>query len=309
MSRIAAGTMIAVIYDVRHPLIEQIQERISTRGAMCELVHWSSLGWSAESTTAFAAKYDAVYLDRMGESSPAYATQLGLATAIEDAGVPITNRPGPYWLARNKGLTALECERHGIPTPKTLVAHTLEQVLSFVDPGFGPAYICKSLLGCCAEDVHPFAAKNPPIEEIGKMLKRDGAVIVQQFVHNPDRYIWRIDIVNGQIVVANQRHSFNDDALPLCNGTQGGKIVFHNPSDVPEKVADLALKATSKLRLDIAGVDILRSETGELFLAEVNPEPDITLDRFEFPYAIADFVLSTAEHMKIGFRNKRESRS
>ena len=33
-------------------------------------------------------------------------------------------------------------------------------------------------------------------------------------------------------------------------------------------------------------------ENGNLFVLEVNPEPDITLDRIEFPNAIAEYLWS-----------------
>jgi glutathione synthase/RimK-type ligase-like ATP-grasp enzyme len=104
--------------------------------------------------------------------------------------------------------------------------------------------------------------------------------------------------------VANQRFSFNSGELPVCNGTQGGSIKFHDPAQVPADVADLALVATRALGLEVAGVDILRSESGQLYLAEVNPEPDITLDHLEFPYAIADHVLSVARQDQLKLISK-----
>jgi RimK family alpha-L-glutamate ligase len=295
---------IALIHDVHHLLIERMRERIEAKGAACDFVHWSALPWSEEATAAFAQSYDAVYLDRMGETTLAYSTQLALLTALEERGVRVVNRPGPYWVARNKALTAKECARLLIPTPRTAVAFQLKDVLRFVEADPGESFVCKSVLGSCAEDVYPFRATEPPFEAIQKILKRDGAIIVQAFVNNPDRYIWRIDVVDGRIVVANQRFSFNSGELPVCNGTQGGRIEFHDPARVPADVAELALNATRALGLEVAGVDILKSESGQLYLAEVNPEPDITLERLEFPRAIADHVLSVAQGNQPGQLSK-----
>lgn len=42
------------------------------------------------------------------------------------------------------------------------------------------------------------------------------------------------------------------------------------------------------------GLDWIVNGAGRYYVLEVNPEPDITLDHYEFPDAIADYLSRTA---------------
>ncbi|GEO28070.1 hypothetical protein AAC03nite_38550 [Alicyclobacillus acidoterrestris] len=282
---------IAVIHDEMHPLLEKIFERLDQCGFQPSYVHWSSLFTQGGGNHPLI-EFDTVYLDRMGETTPSYSTQILLLKELVEntPSIHIVNSPGSYFVARNKALMAGKLVTENLPTPITKICHNESQIEDFCQQYGFDFYIAKSFLGCCAEDIYPFANGRIP-KEACNILHRDGMIIVQEFVYNPERFIWRVDVVNNQVIQCNQRFAFNDDPnTPLCNGTIGGEIVFWAPEQLPRDVRDLAIRAVNALGLVIAGVDILVSRTGDLFIAEVNPEPDITLNRLEFPYAIADYL-------------------
>ena len=97
------------------------------------------------------------------------------------------------------------------------------------------------------------------------------------------------------IIVANRRYAYETDDFPIANGSHGGHVEFFDPKKLPSEVANLALKTARVFNLDVCGVDILPTTDGKLLVLEANPEPDITLDRYEFPCAIAQCLIKRLE--------------
>jgi glutathione synthase/RimK-type ligase-like ATP-grasp enzyme len=283
---------VGIISDDNHPLLDRICARLQEHGTQASLVNWKSLAHSPQVTNPLT-NFDLLYLDRMGERTRTYDTQLNLLIELSQK-IAIVNPPESYIRTRNKATMAHQFAKHKIPSPPLSICYTAEQIQSFCRTQSSSHFVAKSVLGCCADDVYPFAATDRELpSSIATLLARDGMVVTQVFVKNSERFIWRVDVVNGEIIVCNQRFAFNSDQeTPLCNGTRGGEIVFWNPADLPMAVRTLALNAVKALGLVVAGVDLLPADDGRLFVLEINPEPDITLDRYEFPYAIADHLNS-----------------
>lgn len=284
---------IAIIHDDFHPLIFKVKEFLEDQSCRVDFLPWSDLAWHLGQNHSLS-QYNAIYLDRMGEKSASYSTQLDLlAELAKTPGAPgFINEALSYWRARNKALMSVEFQKAKLPIPETLIAYNKKQIQEFCFKSNSTQFVAKSILGFCANDVHVFNRSEIPVVT-DKILERDGIILVQNFIFNPLRYIWRIDVVNNKVIVANQRYAYNQDPqFPLCNGSLGGAIKFWKPNEVPPKVASLALQATSTLGLKLAGVDLLVDEHDNVFVGEVNPEPDITLDHFEFPMAIANYLRS-----------------
>ena len=275
---------VAIIFDVEHPLILKIREFLTEGSVSVELVSWRDITYSPGKCSL--DRFDLVYLDRMGEMTRGYAAQIkSLALGSRTR---IINNPAAYWLTRDKAMSALAFHAAGLPAPPTYVCSSLPQLLSFIEAG--GSYVFKSTMGYCAEEVTVFNASEPPHQRMLEILERDGTAILQEYIYNPERFIWRVDIVGNEIIVCNQRYSFIESDLPICNGTQGGEVKFWSPSDVPTPVKELAIQVAKTLEIEVAGIDIIPDQNGNLFVIEVNPEPDITLDRYEFPQAIATYI-------------------
>lgn len=212
-------------------------------------------------------------------------------TGTQGNALKLINDPYKYIITRNKILTALYLKDKGINIPQTAIITKLEQI-DLLDY---EKLICKPYLGACADGIIPFYADNIP-SEVKKMLEADGMIVIQEFVYNPNKFIWRIDIVNGQVIQLNQRYPFNKSSeFPICNGTHGGEIKVWNPKDIPENLERLVRQVYDIIGLNVMGIDVLVNEFGELYLLEVNPEPDITLDFIEFPYKIAEYLVQECE--------------
>ena len=126
-------------------------------------------------------------------------------------------------------------------------------------------------------------------------MTRDGQLVVQSYIDNPERYIWRVDIVGGKVIVCNRRYAYTHlSEVAICNGTHGGAVEFLSSDEFSAPACTYALQAVAALELDVAGVDIIADANDNLYILEVNPEPDITLNRYEFTHAIADHLIECA---------------
>lgn len=283
---------IGIIHDDMHPLLEKIAQRITAQGSTVQFIHYTALTFGFDVPDCLN-DLDAIYLDRMGELTRSYSTQLALLPSLQklSGNIPIINDPSHYTVARNKALTAQVLKEHGVPAPDTAIVYSLAQIDDLAGAQQHHKFVVKSILGCCADDVYiyPGEINRAPISA---MLVRDGMAIMQTFIERKNRFIWRVDVVDGKVIVCNQRFAYNaNDELPLCNGTRGGDIVFLSPGDLPKPIYKLAVETVQTLGLVVAGVDLVEADDGQVYVIEVNPEPDITLDKYELPYSIADYLI------------------
>lgn len=289
-----SDTNIAIIYDEMHPLLQRMHSTLLKKNKKPEFIHWSEITILAapDKVSSNLDEFNAIYMDRLAEFKCSYHAQfLQLANLpnIQDA---IINKPLSYQLARDKALAAIHLGRLGFPIPETNIFHSLNQFKEFLLTK-DDALVAKSTLGFCANEVQIFDVKHPPIDEIERWLNRDGQFIAQSFIESLGRYIWRCDIVAGEVKVCNKRYAFHSGTShPICNGTHGGHIEILPPEKFNNPATTLALDAVKALELDVAGVDIIEGKEEHFYIIEVNPEPDILMDRFEFPDAIAELLIS-----------------
>ncbi len=284
---------VAIIVNEYHLLINVIKDYIIEQGYGCDFIHWQDVSWSFSSDGAksqMLSKYKAIYLDRLGEGTFSYLSQIKLYESMNED-CTIVNNPSSYIVSRDKALMALEFQRLNIPHPLTLVIHSLNDLSLQLKSKINEHFVVKSTQGFCANEVKIFHKSKIPYEFVEEIISRDKIIILQDYIENPGEFIWRIDIVDGEVIVANQRFKYNKKGKPICNGTRGGEIIFHSPSKLDHEVKKLALESCKKLNLSVAGVDIIKSASGKLFVIEVNPEPDITLDKYEFPKAIGNYLI------------------
>ncbi len=280
---------IAILWDVRHALIDRIGMTLLSLGATVRWVRWTDLNFRTGDSTILSSidDCDGAYLDRLGESTRGYAAHLALLDRWRMGRKVVVNSPCAYWVGMDKTLTFAHLAKSRLPYPRTGIVCSLTALEAFCSSCIDSCVI-KSSLGTCAEEIVAFRASQVPVDIARRWLDRDGIILVQEYIRFGGRYIWRVDVVNGCVIVANKRHAFNPNAEhSLCNGSRGGKIEFFKPNELPAQVRDLALATAASFGLEVVGVDLLPEDHGGLMVCEVNPEPDITLDRMEFPDAIA----------------------
>lgn len=291
---------ISIIINDIHPLIISIQNYLKELGNECELIYWSHLTYKINNFSVFLNQqenYDCIYIDRLGEGTLSYASQILLLNTFCKK-IVFVNSPEAYLYARDKALMASQFYMFDIPFPETNICFDLSHVHKIIQNS-STYIVAKSYQGYSSNEIAIFNKENVNISFIKKILDRDSIIIIQEYIDNSKEYIWRIDIVDGEIIVCNRRYRYNAEGKPICNGTHGGKIIFYDPKDLDEKIKLVALETAKKLNLLVTGIDIILDSQNNVYVIEANPEPDITLNCFEFPYAIANLLIKLAMQKRL----------
>jgi len=197
----------------------------------------------------------------------AFETYLG--THLKIRGTICINDPEAKFRASNKFLTLQILHNAGIPVPSTFLTWDAANIQWIAGDYLRPPLIVKMNEGTWGMGVE--LAED--IETARTLVQTAGAMkritLAQKFITAAQEQDIRVLVVGGQVIGAMRRISGTGNFR--SNVHQGGRAEC---IDLPQEYADLAVLAASSLELEIAGVDILETETGPLVL-EANPSPGL----------------------------------
>ncbi len=201
--------------------------------------------------------------------------------------IPTINNYDAFKLSEDKFRTNMKMSQLGIKTVDFLLCHReqLEPISTKFDEwdkivlkpidGWGGAGMVLLDNRATFESLKPF---------FNQMDIRQ--IYVERFIKN-DFSDFRIDVVDGEVIGCYGRKASERDWR--TNITSGGSIILREADD---EIADLALRATEAVGLEIAGVDILYDiEREEYVVLEVN--------------GISAFATPEQEKMGIDFNAKK----
>lgn len=159
--------------------------------------------------------------------------------------------------------------KHGIGIPKTVFAKQPRDVNNLIKTVGGPPLIVKLLEGTQGLGVVLAETKTAAKSVIEAFYGLNANILVQEFIKEAGGSDIRAFVVGGKVIAAYKRQGQEGEFRSnLHRGGQGNKVKL---SALEKKTAVAACKA---LGLNIAGVDMLRSERGPLVL-EVNSSPGL----------------------------------
>jgi ribosomal protein S6--L-glutamate ligase len=157
--------------------------------------------------------------------------------------------------------------KHGIGIPKTVFAKQPRDVQNLINTVGGPPLIVKLLEGTQGLGVVLAETKTAAKSVIEAFYGLNANILVQEFIKEAGGSDIRALVVGGKVIAAYKRQGPEGEFRSnLHRGGQGTKVKL---SSAEKKTA---IAATKALGLNIAGVDMLRSERGPLVL-EVNSSP------------------------------------
>ena len=157
--------------------------------------------------------------------------------------------------------------KHGIGIPKTVFAKQPRDVKNLINTVGGPPLIVKLLEGTQGLGVVLAETKTAAKSVIEAFYGLNANILVQEFIKEAGGSDIRALVVGGKVIAAYKRQGQEGEFRSnLHRGGQGTKVKL---SSAEKKTA---IAATKALGLNIAGVDMLRSERGPLVL-EVNSSP------------------------------------
>jgi ribosomal protein S6--L-glutamate ligase len=195
-----------------------------------------------------------------------------LIRQFELAKIPLVNSYLPIMKAKNKLRTMQILGQHKIPIPKTYIVTNPEYLDDVItDIGSFPV-ILKTLAGSHGSGVSIIESKRGLKSIIDMIIKGDDSdpVMVQEYVKESKGTDIRVFIVGKRIVGAMERIATKRGEF-RSNFHLGGRVRVAEMSLEEKK---MAFKSVAACGLDVAGVDIIRTNSGPKIL-EVNANPGL----------------------------------
>jgi ribosomal protein S6--L-glutamate ligase len=232
---------------------------------------------------------DAV-IPRIGASITFYGT--AVLRQFEMMGVFATNESIAINRSRDKLRAIQLLSRRGVGVPTTGFAHSPDQIDDLIQMVGGTPLIIKLLEGTQGVGVVLAETKNAAQSVIEAFLNLKAHFIVQEYISEAKGKDIRCFIVDGEVLAAMQREAKPGEFR--SNLHRGGNAAL---ADITEEEKQMAIRATKMMGLNIAGVDIIRSNRGPLII-EVNSSPGLegieSNSNIDIASKIIEFIEKTA---------------
>ena len=217
------------------------------------------LDLAAPAAAASGLEVDVVLDRSVAHSRAGYTLEI-----LQRWGIPTLNSAGAVALCDDKARNSLALEAAGIPTPRTLLAYSVEAALRACEAVGYPA-VLKPVTGSWGRLL---ALVNGPEQARAVLAQKQelgsfhhAIFYVQEYVPKPDRDI-RAYVVGERVLAASYRTAEHW----VTNAARGAVSV---PCPISPEIEELSLRACAAVGARLAGVDLV--ETGDgLTVIEVN---------------------------------------
>jgi len=194
---------------------------------------------------------------------------------IEERGVPVVNSPRAIERAVDKFYTDALLREAGLPTPETVVCENVADAMEAVRVMLGRRslgegggeVVIKPIFGSMGHGLVRVSDPDVAFRVLKSLDQVRSVFYLQRAVDHGGRDI-RVFVVGGRVLGAIERRAPDGDWR--TNVARGADA---RPIDLPAEWAQLALRAAAALGADYAGVDLLPSRDGQVFVLEVNGIP------------------------------------
>jgi ribosomal protein S6--L-glutamate ligase len=244
------------------------------------------------------ANYDAI-IPRIAANMTKYGT--AILRQLEMQGVYSTSSSIAISRSRDKLRSMQLMAKAGIGIPKTVVSRNTTDIDDLLDQLGGMPVIIKLARGTHGNGVVLAETKKAAksVLQAFYLTNDDGTnILLQEFVKESAGTDIRAFVVGSRVVASMKRQSLDDDFRSNLHKGGEGTII-----KLTEEERKMAIKAAKAMGLNIAGVDMMRSERGPLIL-EVNASPGFGIEKVtgrDVASAIIDYVEMNAKR-----RNKKD---
>lgn len=212
-------------------------------------------------------KFDAV-IPRIGASITFYGT--AVVRQLEMMGVFCVNDSVAITRARDKLRSLQLLSKKGIGLPITGFAHSLDEIKDLIKMVGGPPLIIKFLEGTQGIGVILVETSKAARSVLEAFLGLKVNIMVQEYIKEAGGADIRCFVVGGKVVAAMKRQARSTEEF-RSNLHRGG---FAEPVEITNEERTMAIRAAHFIGLNVAGIDIVRSDRGPLII-EVNASPGL----------------------------------
>ena len=192
--------------------------------------------------------------------------RMDVLNRLEASATTVLNPPRAVEVAVDKFLTLAVLGEAGLKVPQTWVGESASDALEQFDL-LGGDIVVKPLFGSEGRGLLRVSDRELALRSF-RTLERLGSVLyLQRFIPNPGHDI-RVFVLDGRILGAMTRHASAGEWR--TNVAVGGTP---KRLDVDPEIESLSLCAAEAVGARMAGVDLLRDQSGELYILEVNAVP------------------------------------
>jgi len=184
---------------------------------------------------------------------------------LEDHGVLVVNSPRAIERSVDKFYTDALLHEAGLETPETVVCETTADALETVRR-FGDAVV-KPIFGSMGSGLVRVSDPDVAFRVFRALDQVRTVFYVQRYIEHDGRDI-RVFVVGGRVLGAIERRALPGDWR--TNVARGAEAV---PFELRAAWAEMAVRAAAAIGADYAGVDLLPSVDGRVFVLEVNGIP------------------------------------
>jgi len=231
--------------------------------------------------------FDAI-IPRIGTSITFYGT--AVVRQFEMMGAYCLNNARSINRSRNKLVSMQMLAQHGIPMPRTGFADSPGDTEDLLDLVGGVPVVIKLTEGTQGMGVVLGETKKAAESVIEALRGLQATFLVQEYIEEANGADIRCFVVGNQVVASMKRHAKEGDFR--SNLHRGGYAIAERISAEERKIA---IQASQILGLDVAGVDLLRSNNGPLVL-EVNSSPGLEGIEKSTGIDVASKVVDYLEH-------------
>lgn len=211
--------------------------------------------------------YDAV-IPRIGASVTFYGA--AVVRQLETMNVFCVNDSVSITRARDKLRSLQLLSKKGIGLPITGFAHSLDEIKDLIKMVGGPPLVVKFLEGTQGIGVVLVETSKAARSVIEAFLGLKVNILVQEYIKEAAGGDIRCFVVGGDVVASMKRQSKSPEEF-RSNLHRGGHA---SSVEITEEERTMAIRAAHIIGLNVAGVDMLRSNRGPLII-EVNASPGI----------------------------------
>ncbi|HEY0720931.1 MAG TPA: RimK family protein [Gammaproteobacteria bacterium] len=197
------------------------------------------------------------------------------AKKAEAEGMVVIDDPRSIQLCTNKVYLAELLRANKVPTPKTVIMGKNDRQAA--EEAIGYPMVLKVPDGAFSQGVKKAESHEQMIEITEQLFKDSELILAQEYLYTS--FDWRIGVLNRQPIYASQ-YFMSKKHWQIVNYDKEGHAIegnckTHPVGEAPPEVVTVALRAANLIGDGLYGVDLKQSESGKVYVIEVNDNPSI----------------------------------